>query len=83
MAGDRAEIVGDIVLQTSNLTPTVSLRLNTKTESYWRLPIKPDAALDKSFGPWQRIEFIPTPRPNMPPLPPGDYEIRYRVRSYM
>jgi hypothetical protein len=83
MAGYRAEVVGAMVLQTSNLTPTVSLRLNNKTENYWRLPIKPDAALDKTFGPWQRIEFIPTPRANVPPLPAGDYEIRYRVRSYM
>jgi hypothetical protein len=82
MADDRAEITGDMVLQTSNLTPTVSRRLNGKTEGYWRLPIKPDAALGKSLGAWQRIEFIPPPRANVPPLPPGNYKIRYRVRTY-
>ena len=81
MAGDRPEIVGNIVLQLNNADPSVSLALNRKTEGSWKLPIKPDAALDKAFGPWQRIEFIPSARTK--PLPPGEYDIRYRVRSYM
>jgi hypothetical protein len=83
MASDRPEITGDMVIYASNLSPTVSLGLNQTSAGYWRLPIKPDAGLDKTFGPWQRIEFIPTPRPNVPPLPSGEYEIRYRVRSYI
>jgi hypothetical protein len=83
MAGERPEIAGDCSLYLSNLSPTVSLRLNNKTESYWRLPYKPDTPLEAAFGPWRRIEFIPTPRPNTEPLPQGDYEIRYRVRKYM
>jgi len=81
MAGDRPEIVGDMVLQLNNLEPSVSLALNRETEGRWKLSIKPDATLDKTFGPWQRIEFIPNP--NAKPLPQGDYNIRYRVRRYM
>lgn len=83
MADGRPEITGTIVLQTSNDNPTMSLELDRATAGYWRLPYKPDAALEKSFGSWQRIEFIPTPRANVPPLPPGNYEIRHRVRKYM
>lgn len=83
MASERAEIVGSMVLQTSNLSPTLTRTLNQNSEGHWRLPVKPDAALDKSFGPWQRIEFIAPRRANVAPLPPGDYQIRYRVRRYM
>jgi hypothetical protein len=82
-SGDRPEIAGNLVLQTTNLHPTMSLRLNGTMEGYWELPIKPDAPLDKTFGPWQRINFIASPRLGLPPLPLGDYEIRYRVRKYM
>jgi hypothetical protein len=71
-----------MVLGLDNLAPTVSLTLH-KAEGVWRLPYKPDAALEKSFGPWQRIEFIPNPRRSRPPLPAGDYDVRYRVRRYM
>lgn len=83
MAGGRPEITGSMVLGLDNLTPTVSLALHRKAEGVWRLPYKPDAALEKSFGPWQRIEFIPNPRRSLPPLPAGDYDIRYRLRRYM
>lgn len=84
MAGDRPEITGNLTLRTNNLSPSMSLRLNNAAEGYWRLPIAPDAALDKSFGAWQRIEFIATPRATpLPPLPTGEYDIRYRVRKYM
>jgi hypothetical protein len=47
------------------------------------MPIRADAKLDKAFGPWQRIEFVPNPRENVPPLPPGEYEVRYRVKKYL
>ncbi|MBI5262734.1 MAG: hypothetical protein HY852_13060 [Bradyrhizobium sp.] len=82
LVGDRYEIAGNFVLHKTDPHQTMSLRLNNATESYWHLPIKPDAPLEKEFGPWQRIEFIAPPRP-VSPLPPGDYEIRYRVRKYM
>jgi len=39
-----------------------------------------DAPLDNAFGSWQRIEFIPSPRVDAQPLPPGAYDIRYRVQ---
>ena len=81
MAGDRPEIAGNMVLRTTNLAPTVSLSLYRAMEGGWRLPIKPDAALEKNFGPWQRIEF--SPATGARPLPAGVYEIRYRVRSYL
>jgi hypothetical protein len=81
-ADRRPEIVGDLTLYRNNDNPTISLQLNRATEGYWRLPYKPDAALEKSFGPWQRIEFIPGPS-SLPPLLPGDYDIRYRVRRYL
>jgi hypothetical protein len=83
MADGRPEIIGDLTLNTTNNNPTMSLELDRTTAGYWRLPYKPDAALERSFGPWQRIEFIPTPRANVPPLPAGDYEIRYRLKKYM
>jgi hypothetical protein len=82
-SSDRPEISGEMVLQAGNEDPTMSLRLNRKAEGYWRVPIKPGAALDKVFDPWQRIEFIATPRADVPPLPAGEYHIRYRVRSYL
>ncbi|MBI5262716.1 MAG: hypothetical protein HY852_12970 [Bradyrhizobium sp.] len=82
LVGDRYEIAGAFLLHKTDPHQTMSLRLNNATEGYWQLPIKPDAALEKEFGPWQRIEFIAPPR-QVSPLPPGDYEIRYRVRKYM
>ncbi|MBI5262717.1 MAG: hypothetical protein HY852_12975 [Bradyrhizobium sp.] len=80
--GDRYEIAGEFVLHKTDPHQTMSLRLNSATEGFWQLPITPDAALEKEFGPWQRIEFIAPPR-QVSPLPPGNYEIRYRVRKYM
>lgn len=82
MADGRAEIAGSMVLAPDNLTPTVSLALYRSGEGVWRLPYTPDAALEKEFGPWRRIEFVTNPR-NLPPLPAGDYDIRYRVRRFL
>jgi hypothetical protein len=81
-AGAHSEIRGDFVLTQGRAAPTMSLRLN-KMEGHWNVPIDGNAMLEKEFGPWRKIEFIPTPRKNVPPLPPGDYEIRYRVHHYM
>ena len=41
------------------------------------------APLDMAFGPWQRIDLLPSPRADTVPLPAGEYHIRYRVRRYM
>lgn len=81
-AGNRAEIKGDFVLGRDKPAPTMSLRLRGM-EGHWRVPYDGNAALEKDFGEWQRIEFIKTPREGVPPLPSGDYEIRYRVHHYM
>lgn len=81
-AGARPEIRGDFVLTQGRAAPTMSLRLN-KMEGHWSVSIDGYAKLEKEFGEWRKIEFIPTPRENVPPLPPGDYEIRYRVHHYM
>jgi hypothetical protein len=69
IASGRPEFTGSMVLDLDNLTPTVSFTLDRKTEGVWRLPYSPDAAFEKSFGPWQRIEFIQNPRRRLPPLP--------------
>jgi hypothetical protein len=78
---DRPEIAGSFVM--GNGEKMLSLQLSRAAEGYWQLPIRDDAPLDKAFGPWQRIEFVPPPRGDVRPPPPGDYEIRYRVRRYM
>jgi hypothetical protein len=80
--GDRPEIKGAFVLYKEKPAPTMSLRLRGM-EGHWRVPYDGNAKLEKEFGAWQKIEFIPTPREGVPPLPPGDYEIRYRVHHYM
>jgi hypothetical protein len=86
----RYEISGKIVLPKDNRNPVMSLRIeDIKIESYprpgvtryWRLPYSPDAALEKQWQPWQRIEFIAAPHGETVP-PEGNYEIRYRLRRY-
>jgi hypothetical protein len=80
--GDRPVIAGSFPV-TSRGDQTLSLGLDRQPQGYWAMPIKADAKLDKTFGPWQRIEFTPIPRENVPPLPPGEYEVRYRVKKYL
>jgi hypothetical protein len=82
-AGGRATVVGSFAIDKAGSEKTMSLGLRRAGENYWTIPVAPNAPLDKAFGPWQRIEFIPTPRENVAPLPSGDYEVRYRVRRYM
>jgi hypothetical protein len=79
---DRPVIAGSFLLTNKSDNQTMALRLNREAESQWKMPIKADAKLDKTFGPWQRVEFVPGLRENMPPLPPGEYEVRYRVKKY-
>lgn len=82
-SGGRPEIAGSFFIPGASPERTLSLRLNRSSEGHWRFPIREDSKLDKAFGPWQRIEFVPSPRAGTTPLPPGEYEIRYRVRKYM
>ncbi len=79
----RAEIAGSFVIGRDSKGSEMALGLARNVESRWRIPYAGDAPLEKAFGPWQRIEFVPPPRENTMPLPPGEYLIRYRVRRYM
>lgn len=83
--GDRPQIAGSCVIASDNPEPKLSLRLNRSMEGYWRLPFRPEAKLEAAFGYWRRVEFVdvPSPRGTIKPLPPGAYDIRYRVRRYM
>ena len=80
--GDRPVIAGSFLVNGSG-ERTLSLGLDREPQGYWTMPIKGDARPEKQFGPWQRIAFTPIPRENAAPLPPGDYEVRYRVRKYL
>jgi hypothetical protein len=81
--GDRPVIAGSCLITSNAGGQTMSLGLDRGQESHWTMPIRADAKLEKAFGPWQRIEFGPPPRENIPPLPPGEYEVRYRVKKYL
>jgi hypothetical protein len=85
MQGDRPVIAGSCVIASDNTEPRLSLRLSRSMEGHWRSPFRPDAKLEPAFAPWQRVEFVdvPSPRRKVEPLPPGAYDIRYRVRRYM
>jgi len=61
----------------------MSLRLSNMAEGYWTMPIGRKATLDQGFGDWQPIRFLPLPRIEESPLPPGDYDVRYRVKKYI
>jgi hypothetical protein len=80
--GDRPVIAGSFQLNGSG-ERTLSLGLDREPQGYWTVPIRRDAKLEREFGPWQRIAFTPIPRENGSPLPPGEYEVRYRVRKYL
>ncbi len=79
----RAEIAGSFVIGRDSKGSEMSLGLARNVESRWRIPYAGDAKLETQFGPWQRIELLPSPRGGVMPLPAGEYLIRYRVRRYM
>jgi hypothetical protein len=79
----RAEIAGSFAIHRDSKGSEMALGLSRNIESRWRIPYTGDAPLEKAFGPWQRIELLPSPRANTMPLPAGDYHIRYRVSRYM
>jgi hypothetical protein len=82
-ADGRAQISGSFAINRDSKGSEMALGLARNVESRWRMPYTGGAPLEKAFGPWQRIEFLPSPRAGVLPLPPGDYHIRYRVRRYM
>ena len=81
--GERPVIAGSFVIQRPGGPFAMSLRLDRETEGFWQTPLSYESKPEKTFGPWQRIEFRPNPRAGVPPLPAGEYEVRYRVRKYM
>jgi hypothetical protein len=81
--GDRPVIAGSFQVTSKADGQTMSLGLERGQESHWTMPIRADAKLEKAFGPWQRIEFVPNTREAAAPLPPGEYEVRYRVKKYL
>lgn len=79
----RAEIAGSFAINRDSKGSEMAVGLARNVESRWHIPYNGDAPLEKAFGPWQRIELLPSPREGTVPLPAGDYHIRYRVRRYM
>jgi hypothetical protein len=83
----RAQISGRFVFGGHNPAPAMSMRLRDGTvhphpEGYWRMSVVPATKPGAEFSSWQKIEFIAPPRV-VPSVPPGDYEIRYRLRRFM
>jgi len=75
----RPLVRGDFTLRQEGTEEVLALRIGRGPARRWRVPIAPDAKLEKDYGPWQRIEFLPGSAPAE-----GDgYEIRYRVRKYL
>ena len=83
IADGHAQISGSFAINRDSKGSDMALGWAPNIESRWRIPFTGDAPLNKAFGPWQRIELLPSPRANTIPLPAGDYHIRYRVRRYM
>jgi hypothetical protein len=79
----HAQISGSFAINRDSKGSDMALGWAPNIESRWRIPFTGEAPIDKAFGPWQRIEFLPSPRADTVPLPAGDYHIRYRVRRYM
>lgn len=85
--GDRVQVSGTLVLGRDNHAPIMSMRMREGAsfpypEAYWRLPYMPATKPQAEFSPWQKIDFI-APSRVVPSVPPGDYEIRYRLRRFM
>jgi hypothetical protein len=83
----RVQVSGKFTLGNDNHAPRMSMRLREGTihphpEAYWRLPVMLATKVEAEFSPWHKIEFITAPRV-VPSVPPGDYEIRYRLRRFM
>ena len=83
MVDGRGQISGSFAIDRKSEGSDMALGWAPNIVSRWRIPFTGDAPLDKAFGPWQRIELLPSPRPDTIPLPAGEYNIRYRVRRYM
>lgn len=81
-SGARPVVAGSFVAGRNN-DERLSLQLSHFSEGHWKMPVKARTPIEKTFGAWQPIEFVPSPRQDEAPLPPGDYQVRYRVVKYM
>jgi hypothetical protein len=79
----RAQISGSFAIDQNSKGTDMALGWAPNIESRWHIPFTGDAPLDKAFGPWQRIDLLPSPHEGTVSLPAGEYHIRYRVRRYM
>lgn len=83
--GSRQLVAGSIVLHLDNHSPTMSIVLGDGEKWFsagvWELPYRPEDQLEVSFRPWRRIEFVRNVHDK--PLPTGNFQIRYRLRSFM
>lgn len=79
----RAQISGSFAIDRDSKGSDMALGWAPNIESRWSIPFTGAAPLDMAFGPWQRIDLLPSPRADTVPLPAGEYHIRYRVRRYM
>ena len=82
--GPRAVIYGQVLARRGDGEQRLSLRLSDYAEGFWPLSAdEPSTRPDPAFGPWQPIRFVEGPRAEDSPLPPGRYEVRYRIARYM
>lgn len=83
--GARQLVAGSIVLHVDNHTPMMSMVLGDGEKWFsagvWEFPYRPEDKLEPAFRPWHRIEFARNAHDK--PLPTGDFQIRYRLRSFM
>jgi len=82
--GARAVIYGQVLARRGDGEQRLSLRLSDYAEGFWPLSAdEPRTKPDPAFGPWQPIRFVEGPRAEDSPLPPGRYDVRYRIVKYM
>jgi len=60
----------------------LSLRLSQYAEGFWTMPVEQRPQIGKDFGAWQSIQFQ-AERVEESPMPPGNYDVRYKVVKYM
>jgi hypothetical protein len=79
-SGTRPVVAGRFVVRSGE--QRLSLRFGRYAEGFWEMPVEPHTAVNRDFGPWQGIQFN-TDRMEESPLPPGHYDVRYRVAKYI
>ena len=78
--GSRGVVAGRFVVRRGE--QRLSLRFSRYAEGFWEMPVEPHTPVNRDFGPWQSIRFS-TDRIEESPLPPGQYEVRYKIAKYI